>query len=92
MLLALNKAIRQWGLPEHISLLKIGYTNTGAISCLLNEKAIALMLLPAYSDALMKVAIQFDTTITGIEQAEQWYRLRVHRVLLSRYFNNPQGL
>src|SRR5271154_146646 len=92
MLLALNKAIRQWGLPEHISLLKIGYTNTGAISCLLNEKAIAPMLLPAYSDALMKVAIQFDNTITGIEQAEQWYRLRVHRVLLSRYFNNPQGL
>ena len=92
MLLALNKAIRQWGLPEHISLLKIGYTSSGAISCLLNEKAIATMLVPLYSDALIKVAIQFDATITGIEKAEQWYRLRVHRVLLSRYFDNPQGL
>src|SRR5271155_2241707 len=92
MLLALNKAIRQWGLPEHISLLKIGYTGSGAISCLLNDRATAQMIIPSYSDALIKVAIQFDSKITGVEQAEQWYRLRVYGVLLSRYFENPEGL
>ena len=92
MLLALNRAIRRWELPEHISLLKIGYTGSGAISCLLNDRATAQMIIPSYSDALIKVAIQFDSKITGVEQAEQWYRLRVHGVLLSRYFENPEGL
>jgi len=92
MLLALNKAMRQWGLPDHIHLLKLGYTGTGAISGLLGEKAIAPMIIPAYSDALIKVAIQFNANITGINQAEQWYRLRVHRVLLDRYLNSENGL
>jgi hypothetical protein len=92
MLLALNKALKQWELPDHVRLLKLGYTGTGAISCLLGERAIASMVLPKYSDSLIKVAIQYDSAITGIDQAEQWYRLRVHGVLLSRYYNNPEGL
>ena len=89
MLLALNKAMEQWGLPNHIRLLKLGYTSSGGISGLLGEKAIAPMLLPAYSDSLIKIAIQYNPAITGIEQAQEWYRLRVHRVLLSRYYDNP---
>jgi len=92
LLLALNKAMKQWGLPDHIRLLKLGYTGTGAISGLLGEKATASMIIPMYSDALIKIAIQDDTNITGIDQAEQWYRLRVHRVLLNRYFNSENGL
>ena len=92
MLLALNKAMRQWGLPKHIRLIKLGYTGSGAISGLLSEKAIVLMIIPAYSDLIIKIAIQFDAAITGIGQAEQWYRLKVHRVLLSRYLESPEGL
>jgi hypothetical protein len=92
LLLALNRAMKQWGLPDHIRLLKLGYTGTGAISGLLSEKAVAPMIIPTYSDSLIKVAIQYDINITGIDQAEQWHRLRVHRVLLDRYLNSENGL
>jgi len=92
MLLALNKAMGKWGLPEHIRLIKLGYTPTGAISGLLSEKAIVPVIIPAYSDSIIKIAIQFDPAITGIGQAEQWYRLKVHKVLLSRYLGSPEGL
>ena len=92
MLLALNKAMRQWGLPEHIRLIKLGYTGTGAISGLLSEKSIASMIIPNYSDSMIKIAIQFDPAITGIGQAEQWYRLKVRKVLLSRYLERLEGL
>ena len=92
LLLALNKAIKEWGLPEHIRLIKLGYSETGAISGLLAEKATANILIPHYSDALIKIAIQHDINITGISQAEEWYKLRVYRVYLPRYFDDPEGL
>ena len=50
------------------------------------------MLISHYSDALIKVAIQYDINITEISQAEEWYKLRVHRVYLARYLNNPEEL
>jgi hypothetical protein len=57
MLLALNKAIKQQGLPDHIRLLKLGYTGTGAISGFLSERAIASIIILIYSDILIKTAI-----------------------------------
>jgi hypothetical protein len=92
LLLALNKAMKEWGLPDHIRLIKLGYTETGAISGLLAEKAAATMLIPYYSDALIKITIQYDISIIGIDQAEEWHKLRVHKVYLERYFNNLEGL
>ena len=92
LLLALNKAMKEWGLPDHIRLIKLGYSETGALSGILTDKATATMLIPHYSDALIKVAIQHDTNIIGISQAEEWYKLRIHRVYLARYFDNPEGL
>jgi hypothetical protein len=92
LLLALNKAMKEWGLPDHIRLIKLGYTETGAISGLLTDKATADMIIPLYSDALIKIAIQYDINIIGISQAEEWYKLRVHKVYLARYFDNPEGL
>jgi hypothetical protein len=84
--------MKEWGLPDHIRLIKLGYTETGAISGLLAEKAAATMLIPYYSDALIKIAIQYDISIIGIDQAEEWHKLRVHKVYLERYFDNPEGL
>jgi hypothetical protein len=92
LLLALNKAMKEWGLPDHIHLIKLGYTETGAISGLLAEKAAATMLILYYSDALIKIIIQYDISIIGIDQAEEWHKLRIHKVYLERYFNNPEGL
>jgi hypothetical protein len=44
-------------LSEHIRLIKLGYSETGAISGLLAEKATVNMLIPYYSDALIKITI-----------------------------------
>jgi len=49
--------MKEWGLPEYIRLIKLDYTKTGAISGFLAEKATAAILVPRYSDALIKVAI-----------------------------------
>jgi hypothetical protein len=87
MLLAINLAIKKMGLPEHIRLLKLIYTATGSISGLLRKKALILMLIPSFNDALIKIARDYDTAIIGINKAEQWYRLKVYGVLLSRYFS-----
>src|SRR6266480_4398698 len=71
LLLALNKAIKEWGLPDHIRLIKLDYIKTGAISGFLAEKATAAILISHYSDALIKVAIQYNSNIIGISQAEE---------------------
>ena len=70
MLLAINVAIKKIGLPEHIWFLKLIYTTTGSISGLLGEKALALMLVPSFSDALIKIARDYNAAIIGVNQAE----------------------
>ena len=72
-------------LPEHIRFLKLSYTVNGAISELLSEKAITSMLIPTFNETLIKVVRQYDQATVGVEQAEQWYKLRVHRVHLNKY-------
>jgi hypothetical protein len=49
------------------------------------------MLVPSYNDYLVTIARTIDPGILGIGLAEQWQRLRVHRVQLDRYLN-PEGL
>jgi hypothetical protein len=67
----LNKVIKEWGLPDHIRLIKLSYIETGVISGLLAEKATVNMLIPYYSDVLIKVAIQYNINIIKIGQAEE---------------------
>ena len=58
------------GLPEHIRFLKLIYTTTGSISGLLGEKALVSMLIPSFSDALIKIARDYNAAIIEINQAE----------------------
>lgn len=85
LLLAINLAIKEIGLPDHIRFLRISYTATGAISALLGDKATAEMLCPLYNDTLINTARKFDSAVIGVQKAEQWYKLRIHRVSLERY-------
>jgi len=71
MLLAINVAIKKMGLPEHVRFLKLIYTTTGSISGLLGEKALALMLVPSFSNALIKIARDYNVAIIGVNQVEQ---------------------
>ena len=71
LLLTINLVIKNMGLPEHIRFMKLSYTVNGAISGLLSEKAIASMLIPTFSETLIKVARQYDQATIDVEQAEQ---------------------
>jgi hypothetical protein len=57
LLLVLNKAMKEWGLLDHIHLIKLDYIETGAISGLLAKKAVITILILYYSDALIKITI-----------------------------------
>ena len=60
LLLTINLVIKEMGLPEHIRFLRLSYTVNGAISGLLSEKAIISMLIPTFSETLIKVVKQYD--------------------------------
>jgi hypothetical protein len=90
LLLALNKAIQQEKYPDHVRLLSLSYTPTGAISGLLKEKALVGMLEPI-KKILLDVVKKFDPTVKDLKQAEQWYKLKIHKIPLNRYLKN-EGL
>jgi len=66
MLLAINLAIKKKGLLEYIRFLKLIYTAIELISGLLGKKASALMLIPSFNDALIRIAREYNTAIIGI--------------------------
>ena len=90
LLLAINLAIKKCGLPDHIRLLRLWESPSGAISGQLKEGANAEMLYTA-KEEILKAAKKLDPSIISIEAAEQWYPLRVHKVCLQRYLN-PTGM
>lgn len=87
LLLAINLAIKKCELPEHIRLLRLWETPSGAISGLLKEGANAEMLNPAREEILIAVK-KSDPSISSFQAAEQWYSLRIHTVSLQRYLNS----
>ena len=87
---AINKAIKDKGLPDHIRLLRLWQTPTGAISGLLKEKATIEMLSSAKT-AILEAIQRIDSSITSFQAAEQWHTLKVHTISLKRYLN-PSGM
>ena len=85
LLLAINLAIKKAGLPDHVRFFRMSYTTTGAISGLLGDRATAGMLCPAYNTLLINTARALDPAIIGVQKAEQWHKLRIHKVSLKRY-------
>jgi hypothetical protein len=70
LLLAINKAIKDQGLPEHIRLLRLHETLTGAISGLLKERANVNMLDFAKT-AILEAIQKIDSSIISFQAAEQ---------------------
>jgi hypothetical protein len=70
LLLVINKAIKDQGLPEHIRLLRLWETPLGAISGLLKERANAEML-SSIKEAILKTIKRIDPSITSFQAAKQ---------------------
>ena len=62
-----------------------GYTNTGAITILLEKGTLGSLLLPDYKDLLVTAARQADPAVISVKLPEQWYRAKVHGVPIRRY-------
>jgi hypothetical protein len=92
VILALNRALAREGLPGFIRVVDAGYTETGAMSVLLERGALGAMLVPYYRDLLVAAACQVDSAVVSVELPEQWHRIKVHGVPTRRYLTLGLGL
>jgi hypothetical protein len=92
IILALNRVLARKGLPVFVRAIDAGYTETGAISVLLEKGALGTMVIPYYRDTLMAAICQADPTVVSVELSEQWHRVKVHGVPLRRYLTLGLGL
>ena len=79
----MNKALTAQGLSLFVQVLNAEYSMAGAMSVLLREGAVSTMLVPKYSDMLLTAVRAVDPEITAVETSEQWYRVKMHGVLLA---------
>lgn len=87
VILAVNRVIAKERFPAFIRVVDAGYTNTGAVTILLEKGALGSMLLPDYKDLLVTAARQADPAVISVELPEQWYRVKVHGVPIRRYLS-----
>lgn len=85
IILAINRAVAKEHFPAFIRVVDAGYTNTGAVTILLEKGTLGSMLLPDYKDLLVTAARQADPAVISAELPEQWYRVKVHGVPIRRY-------
>lgn len=90
--MALNRALAKKGFPHFLWVVDMGYTETGAMTVLLEKGSLGSMLVPHYSDLLVTAACQADPAVVSVELPEQWYRVKVHRVPTGRYLILGLGL
>ena len=84
VILAINRAVTKERFPAFVRV-DAGYTNTGAITILLEKGTLGSMLLPDYKDLLVTAARQADPAVISVELPEQWYHVKVHGVPIRRY-------
>ena len=85
LMLVLNEALQRANVPAYVRFIKVGYSQSGAISGLLTEKSNAEELLGEYSTTLIRAAKSVDEGVVGVEKLERWHRLKVHGMPLMRY-------
>ena len=78
IILAINRVITKECFPAFIRVVDAGYTNTGAVTILLEKGTLGSMLLSDYKDLLVTAARQADPAVISVELPEQWYRVKVH--------------
>ena len=81
-MLVLSKALQKAGESAFIRFSRVSYSQSGAISALLTEKADAVELLKTRKNTLIRAAKMIDTAVIG---AEALQCLKVHGMPLERY-------
>lgn len=63
VILAISRAVAKEGFPVFIRAVDAGYTNTGAITVLLEKGTLGSMLIPSHKDLLVTAARQADPAV-----------------------------
>lgn len=85
IILYLNRYLAQAGFPGFARVADANYTDSGAISVLLEQGTTATALLPAYMDPLVAACHWVDPAVISVEPNQQWHKLKVHAVPVARY-------
>lgn len=92
IILAVNRGLAQADFPGFVRAIDAGYSSTGAVTVLLEKRALGSMLVPVHWDLVVAAARQADPAIISAELPEQWYRVKVHGVPTRRYLSCGLGL
>ncbi|PGG94971.1 hypothetical protein AJ79_10337 [Helicocarpus griseus UAMH5409] len=92
IILTLNRFLAQGGFPGFMRVVDANYTETGALSALLDRGALADMLIPAHRDSLLAACRLADPTVIAVELNEQWHQVKMHKVSVSCYGTDPADL
>lgn len=90
IMLALNEALQKVGESALIRFSRVKYSQSGAISALLTEKANAEALLKSRKNILIRAAKMINAAVVGAETLEHWQRLKVHGMPLDRYLGEER--
>ena len=92
VILHLNRYLAQAGFPAFARVADANYTDSGAISVLMEPGTTAGALLPAYWDPLVAACRRADPAVISVEPNLQWHKLKVHAVPVARYSAPGSGL
>jgi hypothetical protein len=92
ILLALNEAFTEAGLPIFMRVVDSGYSASGHLMVLMERGTPSSALIPVYNDLLLGAVRRIDPAVISVEISEQWRRVKVHLVFLQRYRNSGRGL
>ncbi|PGG94946.1 hypothetical protein AJ79_10349, partial [Helicocarpus griseus UAMH5409] len=73
IILTLNWFLTQRGFLGFMRVVDVNYTETDALSALLNRGTLADMLIPAHRDSLLTACCLADLTVIAVELNEQWH-------------------
>jgi hypothetical protein len=85
VILQLNRYLAQAGFPSFVRVVDANYTESGAISALLDQGSTTNTLLPVYKDPLVAACHRVDPAVISVEPDQQWHKIKVHAVPVARY-------
>jgi hypothetical protein len=71
LVLALNQALAKENLPGFLQVADASYTANGAISALLQDRALGSILVSEYSDLLLTAIKHSDSAVVSLETSQQ---------------------
>lgn len=90
ILYRINKVLQSKRVLAHMRFIKLGYNTARNLIGLVSENATASMLVPVYTDLLLRTALKMDKDIKAVVEDLGWVALKLHTVEIERYHHKRQ--